>query len=150
MFARSLVGVLTVATTCVACNESFTAPSGQPLTVAVTPNPLRLPAAGEPLIYNLRIVAPSDVGVRLDRAEARVTGADGRTYLLSLRYMSRSGGCGSCSGDDTLRRGEHSTYLDSRAFFVNGEPRAGTFQYTLWGVDDNGEPVEARTTLPVE
>jgi hypothetical protein len=149
MFARSLVGVLAVVTTCVSCSDSPTAPTRQPLTVTVTPNPLRLPAPGEPLIYNVRIVAPSDIGVRLDRAETRVTGPDGRTYLLGYSYMSRSAGCGSCSDDYTLRRGEPSTW-ERRAFFVNGEPRAGVFEYTVWGVDDNGEPVEARTSVPVE
>jgi hypothetical protein len=141
-----LVVAMLLAVVSVGCT-SPTSPSAA-LSVVVTPNPLRVPQESV-LRYDVTVTAPTTVGVRIDRMETRVLGNTGTTYLHSIRHVSRSGGCQSCTADEMISAGSTTTWRGERGTFVNGQPMPGTFEFVVYATDGNGNPLVARVELPV-
>jgi hypothetical protein len=144
MRARSIGILLGVAVTA-ACQNSPTAPTAAELAVAITPNPLAVPAAGGKLVWNVSLSATAGIGLRLDRDEMVVLDSAGVTAAHQNGSYS---GCTVCSADVHVAPNRSMTFSGMSAAFL-GEPRPGTYNYTMYYTDDLGHALSTTVTGPV-
>ena len=152
MNARPLLAILMLALSA-ACSTPATAipagPTGGPLSVAISPNPLALPAPGQPLVWNVTLRALGSVGVRLDRSEISVLDGVGGTVAERETFWSKSAGCSVCSDDIHLASGAGMTFSGQTVTFSRVPGGKARLSYKTFFTDDDGNASSITVEVPV-
>ena len=136
-----------------ACSTSPTAPTvsstAGPLVVAISPNPLVLPAAGQQLVWNVTFRDSGNAGVRLNRSETLVTDGNGANVAERKDFWSKSAGCSVCSDDIYVAPGRGLTFSGMTAAILRIPRGDVRFRHTTFFTDDNGTEGSITVEIPV-